>query len=95
MLEMVKNDVRRSNQKLKLLNTRTVEARSFLCREAAALYGLRLKRRRSGKVEYSIGGVLLPNLMTDLNGEVAPSLGLAVQHDLNALSHYSTPAYQL
>lgn len=100
MLEVVKNDIRRINQKLKLLNTRTVEARSFLCREAAALYGLRLKRRRSGKVEYSIGGVLLPNLMTDLNGGAAPFLwpvavGVCVANATSTVLYCSTPTQQL
>lgn len=66
-LEVVKGDIKRLNQKWKLLYTRTAEARSFLCREAAGLYSLRLKRKRSGKVEYTIGNVVLPNLLTDLN----------------------------
>jgi hypothetical protein len=67
MLEGTKAEVKRMNQKSKMVYTRMIEARSQLCREAAGLYGLRLKRRRSGRVEYLIGGIPIPNLLTDLN----------------------------
>ena len=69
VLEAVQRDTKRIYQKWKILYGRTAEARSFLCREAASLHGLRLKRRRSGRVEYMIGGVAIPNLLTDLNCE--------------------------
>ena len=75
-LEAVCADIKRANQKWKAVSARTWEARSFLCREAAGLYGLRLKRRRSGRVEYMIGGVVLPNLLTDLNGAFCPGARL-------------------
>lgn len=71
-LDAVAADIKRATQKWKAVSARTWEARSFLCREAAGLYGLRLKRRRSGKVEYMIGNVVLPNLLTDLNRKCRP-----------------------
>lgn len=61
-------DTKRLNQKWKALYTRTAEARGFLCREAAMLYGLRQKRKKSGKTEHTIGGVAIPNFLQDLNG---------------------------
>lgn len=64
---VVQRDTRRINSKWKTLHTRTAEARSYLCREAATLYGLRQKRRRSGRTDYSIGGVPIPNFLQDLN----------------------------
>lgn len=60
-------DIKRLNQKWKTLYTRTAEARGLLCQEAAMLYGLRQKRK-SGKTEYTIGGVAIPNFLQDLNG---------------------------
>jgi hypothetical protein len=67
-LEGVKADIKRLNHKWRVLYQRTGEARGFLCREAAGLVNLRLKRRKSGKHEYMIAGVQIPNLLTDLNG---------------------------
>lgn len=67
-IDTLKAEIKRLNQKTKILSSRMAETRSFLCRDAAGLVGLRLKRRKSGKVEYLIGGVLIPNLLTDLGG---------------------------
>lgn len=66
-LGQVQADIKRVNLERKALHLQTTKARSFLCREAASLYGLRMKRRKSGRVEYIIGGHLLPNLLQDLN----------------------------
>ena len=52
------------------LHTRTAEARVFLCREAAALYGLQQRKKRKGipgRDLYIIGGVPIVDLR-DLNG---------------------------
>lgn len=67
--ETLEREIRRTTQKHRVLAQRTAEARSFLCREAAGLYSLRIKKRRSGRVEYLIGGVPIPHLLQDLNGE--------------------------
>jgi hypothetical protein len=71
-LEAVKGEIKRLNHKWRVLYQRTGEARGFLCREAAGLVNLRLKRRKSGKHEYMIAGVQIPNLLTDLNGARSP-----------------------
>lgn len=91
LLESVQRDIKRANQKWKLLYGRTAEARGFLCREAAGLHGLRLKRRRSGRVEYTIGGVVIPNLLTDLNVHAHTAFNVSLDHLAHLLvlvSHY-------
>jgi hypothetical protein len=65
---LCQRDIKRLNQKWKALYTRTAEARSFLCREAAMLYGLRQKWGKDGKLRHMIGGVTIPNFLQDLNG---------------------------
>ncbi|KAI5812051.1 UV radiation resistance protein and autophagy-related subunit 14-domain-containing protein [Pyronema omphalodes] len=91
MLEGIKTEVKKMNQKSKMVYTRMIEARSQLCREAAGLYGLRLKRRRSGRVEYLIGGIPIPNLLTDLNTHQYTNFNVSLSHLSHLLvlvSHY-------
>ncbi|PWW73547.1 hypothetical protein C7212DRAFT_347044 [Tuber magnatum] len=66
----VQRETKRWINRSKTLHGRIAEARGYLCREAAGLYGLRQKRRKSGRVEYVIGGVAIPNYLTDLNSTV-------------------------
>lgn len=63
----VQRETKRWISRSKTLHGRIAEARGYLCREAAGLYGLRQKRRKSGRVDYVIGGVAIPNYLTDLN----------------------------
>ncbi|RPA93859.1 hypothetical protein L873DRAFT_1793312 [Choiromyces venosus 120613-1] len=67
----------------KKLHERIAEARGYLCREAAGLYGLRQKRRRSGRVEYVVGGVVVPNYLADLNTHPHQQITTSLSH----LSH--------
>ncbi|KAL7269291.1 hypothetical protein RUND412_008048 [Rhizina undulata] len=91
MIESIQRDTRRLNTKWKALYSKTAEARSFLCREAAALYNLRQKKRKTGKIEYMIGGVTIPNFLQDLNShshhQITTSLAL-LSHLLVLVSHY-------
>jgi len=63
----VQRETKRWISRSKTLHGRVAEARGYLCREAAGLYGLRQKRRKSGRVDHVIGGVAIPNYLTDLN----------------------------
>ncbi|KAI5798839.1 UV radiation resistance protein and autophagy-related subunit 14-domain-containing protein [Geopyxis carbonaria] len=89
--ESTQRDIRRQNHKWKALYNRTAEARSFLCREAAGLYGLRIKRKKSGRVDYLIGGVPIPNLLNDLNAQTFAITNTSIEslsRLLVLVSHY-------
>jgi K+-sensing histidine kinase KdpD len=78
LIDIAQRDIKKLHQKWKAVHARTAEARSFLCREAAMLYGLRLKRRKGGNMDYLIGGVTVPNYLRDLNGlSLSPATTLA------------------
>ncbi|KAH0608923.1 uncharacterized protein H6S33_001151 [Morchella sextelata] len=110
-------DTKRLTTKHKTLHTRTAEARTFLCREAAALYNLRQKRKKAPppptttttttsttstqpqppppppppQPTYHIGGVPIPNLLTDLNTHAPAQITTALTHLSHLLvltSHY-------
>lgn len=90
-LEAMRADIKRLNHKWRVLYQRTGEARGFLCREAAGLVNLRLKRRKSGKHEYMIAGVQIPNLLTDLNVLPPTTINVALEHLAHLLvlvAHY-------
>ncbi|KAI9714191.1 MAG: hypothetical protein M1812_006412 [Candelaria pacifica] len=68
-LETVEKGTKKLNHRWNSLHTKTVEARVFLCREAADLYRLRQRKRKKGgsfKEDYTIGGVGIVDLR-DLN----------------------------
>jgi chromosome segregation ATPase len=70
-LDSVEKSIRRIDHRWNTLHTRTAEARVFLCREAANLYGLKQRRRRKGGVvreDYTICGVTIVDLR-DLNSK--------------------------
>lgn len=67
--EPVLKSIKRARIHWDALHARTAESRTFLCKEAAQLYGLQQQKRRkdaSGKDLYLIGGLAIPNLK-DLN----------------------------
>lgn len=67
--EPILKSIQRSRNHWDALHARTAESRTFLCKEAAQLYGLQQQKRRkgeSGKDLYLIGGLPLPDLK-DLN----------------------------
>ncbi|CUS11146.1 unnamed protein product, partial [Tuber aestivum] len=79
----VQRETKRWINRSKALHGRIAEARGYRCREAAGLYGLRQKRRKSGWVEYIIGGVAIPNYLTDLNTHPHQQITTSLSH----LSH--------
>jgi septal ring factor EnvC (AmiA/AmiB activator) len=71
MLESVQKSTRRVDHRWNSVHKKSIEARAFLCREAANLYGLKQRRRRkSGDVYYAIGGVGIVDLR-DMNSRCA------------------------
>ncbi len=68
-LETVEKGTKKLEYRWNSLHAKTVEARVFLCREAANLYHLRQRRRKKGgsvREDYTIGGVGIVDLR-DLN----------------------------
>ncbi|KAH0562108.1 hypothetical protein GP486_003200 [Trichoglossum hirsutum] len=68
-LESVEKGIKRIDHRWNTLHARTAEARVFLCREAADLYGLKQRRRKKGgmvREDYTICGVGIVDLR-DLN----------------------------
>ncbi|KZF26113.1 hypothetical protein L228DRAFT_242520, partial [Xylona heveae TC161] len=89
----VEKSIKRTGYRWDSLHNKTVDARVFLCREAANLYGLRQRRRRKNGVireDYSIGGVGIVDLR-DLNGvtpaQITTSM-TSLAHLLVLTSHY-------
>lgn len=90
MLDSISRETRRTKQKWNALQNRTAEARTYLCKEAASLYGLKMKRRKKGTVEYIIGNVQIPDLQE--LGSHPPLLTstsfMHLSHLLMLVSHY-------
>lgn len=66
----IQNTSKRTEHLWHSLHSKTAEARIFLCREAAHLYGLRQKtsRRNDARVSYMLGGITMVDLR-DMNGK--------------------------
>ncbi|KAH0539094.1 hypothetical protein FGG08_004332 [Glutinoglossum americanum] len=92
-LESVEKGIKRIDHRWNTLHARTVEARVFLCREAANLYGLKQRRRRKGGVvreDYLICGVGIVDLR-DLNSALPSQITTSITHLAHLLiliSHY-------
>lgn len=69
-LASVQNIAKRTEHIWHSLHTKTAEARIFLCREAAHLYGLRQKTTRKGEAHpaYILGSIPIVDLR-DMNGK--------------------------
>ena len=68
-VEPVEKGIRRTEHRWDIMHEKTAESRSFLCREAALLYGLQQRKRKKGGLGrdvYFIGGVPIADLR-DLN----------------------------
>lgn len=77
-IDPVEKGIRRTGHRWDILHEKTAEARLFLCREVALLYGLQQRKRKKGGLGrdvYSIGGVPIPDLR-DLNSLSAVILTL-------------------
>ncbi|KAJ5825541.1 hypothetical protein N7474_002679 [Penicillium riverlandense] len=99
ILTGVQNTTKRTEHLWHSLHSKTAEARIFLCREAANLYGLRQKVSRKGQVPetYAIGGIVIKDLR-DMNGKFSRYTGAtpaqistslsSIAHLLVLVSHY-------
>jgi len=68
-LEPLEKGIKRIEHQWDALHSKTAEARSFLCKEAAQLYGLQQRKRKKGtpgRDLYLIGGTIICDLR-DLN----------------------------
>ncbi|KAF3403460.1 hypothetical protein F1880_009453 [Penicillium rolfsii] len=74
ILTGVQNTTKRTEHLWHNLHSKTAEARIFLCREAAHLYGLRQKtsRKGNGRHSYVLGGIAIVDLK-DMNGKPTDS----------------------
>ncbi|KAL4986959.1 UV radiation resistance protein and autophagy-related subunit 14-domain-containing protein [Aspergillus falconensis] len=92
MLSGIQNNIKRTDHFWHTNHTKTAEARIFLCREVASLYGLRQKvrKRDSIKETYTIGGVGILDLR-ELNGAASDHISTLfsyVAHILVLVSNY-------
>ncbi|KAJ5612424.1 hypothetical protein N7510_005618 [Penicillium lagena] len=92
ILTGVQNTTKRTEHLWHSLHSKTAEARIFLCREAANLYGLRQKVSRKGQVPggYAIGGIVIKDLR-DMNGATPAQISTSlsnIAHLLVLVSHY-------
>lgn len=70
-LASIQNTTKRTEHIWHSLHTKTAEARIFLCREAAHLYGLRQKTTRNGEAHsYVLGSIPIVDLR-EMNGKSA------------------------
>ncbi|KAI9855673.1 MAG: hypothetical protein M1824_005906 [Vezdaea acicularis] len=94
VLEVVQADTGKVEARWGSAHSKITTSRKFLCKEAAELYGLRQKKRKlsngSIKVEYMVGGVVVPDLR-QLNRirhtQITASL-THVTHILGLFCHY-------
>jgi hypothetical protein len=76
VLDTIASGVRETRKRWDTMHSEIVNARVFLCTEAADLYGLRQRRRKKGgsiRDDYTIGGIGIVDLR-DLNSNAAPAL---------------------
>ncbi|GKZ27830.1 hypothetical protein AbraIFM66951_006865 [Aspergillus brasiliensis] len=72
MLANIQNNTKRTDHLWHSLHSKTAEARIFLCREAANLYGLQRKTRNKDGIShevYTMGGIDILDLR-DMNGKL-------------------------
>lgn len=85
LLSGTQNNARRTEQLWHALHNKTAEARVFLCREAANLYGLRQQvKRRNGELKeaYVLGGVPIIDLR-DMNGKFCHPSAINIYGSIN------------
>ncbi|KAL4927930.1 putative ZIP family zinc transporter [Aspergillus undulatus] len=97
VLNNIRHNIKRTDHAWHSNHTKTAEARIFLCREAASIYGLRQKVRKTDnglKEIYTIGGVSILDLR-EMNGKfscatpdhISTSFSY-IAHILVLVSHY-------
>ncbi|KAL4977845.1 UV radiation resistance protein and autophagy-related subunit 14-domain-containing protein [Aspergillus desertorum] len=93
MLSGIRNNIKRTDHLWHANHTKTAEARIFLCREVASLYGLRQKVRKRDtgiKETYTIGGVGILDLR-EMNGAASDHISTSfsyIAHILVLVSNY-------
>ncbi|KAJ5884097.1 uncharacterized protein N7473_010983 [Penicillium subrubescens] len=92
ILTGVQNTTKRAEHLWHNLHSKTAEARIFLCREAAHLYGLRQKtsRKGDGRHSYVLGGITIVDLK-DMNSATPAQISTSlsnIAHLLVLVSHY-------
>ena len=76
VLDTLASEARETSKRWDTMHSEIMNARVFLCTEAADLYGLRQRRRKKGgtiRDDYTIGGVGIVDLR-DLNGNAVTAL---------------------
>ncbi|KAG4440984.1 hypothetical protein IFR05_003548 [Cadophora sp. M221] len=89
-VEVVKKATGMTKHKWNLGHATTASSRTFLCGEAAKLYGLKKGRRNSGSEEYRIGRVRIVDLRS-LNTASPAEISTALSHIVHLLmlsTHY-------
>lgn len=93
-IEEVEKAMRMTKYKWNQGHNTTASSRSFLCGEAAKLYGLRRVRKNGGSEEYRIGGIPIPDLrslnseLLQLGNNISNSVVAAIPASIStALSH--------
>ncbi|KAL4996508.1 UV radiation resistance protein and autophagy-related subunit 14-domain-containing protein [Aspergillus recurvatus] len=89
MLSGIQNNIKRTDHLWHTNHTKTAEARIFLCREVASLYGLRQKGRKRDtgiKETYTIGGVGIIDLR-EMNGNHAGAASDHVSTSFSYIAH--------
>lgn len=88
--EEVEKQIRIRKYKWNQEHSTMASSRTYLCGEAAKLYGLKMTRRNSGTEDYKIGGVSIANLRA-LNRETPANISTALSHIVHLLvlsTHY-------
>ncbi|KAL2063518.1 hypothetical protein VTL71DRAFT_5323 [Oculimacula yallundae] len=89
-VEEVKKTTGMIRHKWNLGHATTASSRTFLCGEAAKLYGLKKSRKNTGVEEYRIGGMRIVDL-TSLNSATPAEISTALSHIVHLLmlsTHY-------
>ncbi|KAL4784287.1 UV radiation resistance protein and autophagy-related subunit 14-domain-containing protein [Aspergillus varians] len=89
VLNGIRNSIKRTDHLWHSSHIKTAEARIFLCREAASLYGLRQKVRKRDnglKETYTIGGISILDLR-EMNGNINTQTGAAPDHISTSFSY--------
>ncbi|KAJ5902424.1 UV radiation resistance protein and autophagy-related subunit 14-domain-containing protein [Penicillium taxi] len=92
ILTGIQNTTKRTEHLWHSLHSKTAEARIFLCREAAHLYGLRQKttKKADARPNYVLGGISIVDLR-DMNGATPAQISTSlsnIAHLLILVSHY-------
>lgn len=89
--DRVREEIKKASQSWDAVHNKAIETRSFLCREAAHLHGLRQRKRMRGGVvrdQYTIGGIPIINLK-DINSAKVNELTTSLNNTAHLIVHIS------